>query len=383
MLHATLYEPQCVPPLPDLMLLDEEEEPCAEAWGVGLASFAPASCGGGSAPVPIVVRAPRAVPAGPASYVGADFVDSMESTQTLLGASLAEAGPGSAAASYGASHGAGPMRFVPVPLAPAPPPPPPPATRALYLQPQPQQPRGVGGAEAYGGSATATDALLFDGYGVVAEPQALPFPGAHPGQHSADAYQYHHGRRLAAPPAAHHEPLSRHQHPPRRHGSNAGASDGWDLAHGGGSGGEPSSGIAAADMAYPFSARFGAQLPQVRLLLHVRACTPLGLHVQPAGVPGPRCAAIWRAISHPHSLPLISAVPRPAPTLPAVHRPPTTRPPACLRMYWSLATTEAVPTRRIGRYCRAATLAGTAAATTAVRARATWVAASATAWAPR
>lgn len=244
MLQAMLYEPQCVPPLPDLMLLDEEE-PCHDAWSLGLASF---GAPGGSAPVPIA-RAPHATPSA-VHPLGAEL-DSVESTQTLLGASLAEAG--SAAASHGTSYHASPMRFVPVPVAPAPPPPPP---QALYLQPQPQQYRGLT-PEPYG--TAPTDARLFDGYGVVAEPQALPFPGAsaQPVHHSSTAYEYHHGRRPAAGHGVRHH---HHQHAPQQYGGDDCA---WELPQerfGAGA----AHGISAFDMAYPFSARFGSQMPQVR-----------------------------------------------------------------------------------------------------------------------
>lgn len=141
-----LYEPQLAPPLPDLMLLDEED-PCL-SWP-RLASFAPAA--GSSAPVPIA--APRdAVRCTPptAASLGSDLVDSMESTQTLLGASLRQEAAASAEQPT--------MRFVPVEATPAPYPQP-------YPQPQPlpQLRRSLPSTE-----------WLYGGYGVIAEPQAHP-----------------------------------------------------------------------------------------------------------------------------------------------------------------------------------------------------------------
>ena len=142
-----LYEPQLAPQLPDLMLLDEEE-PCS--WP-RLASFAPSAP---SAPVPIAApRAPRCEPPPAAGSLGSDLVDSLESTQTLLGASLAQEAAGSAAQPI--------MRFVPV----EPPPPPP---RPLYPQPQP---RAAAAAPQH--SLGGCD-WLYGGYGVIAEPQAHP-----------------------------------------------------------------------------------------------------------------------------------------------------------------------------------------------------------------
>lgn len=226
MLQATLYEPQCAPPLPDLMMLDEEEACCREdSWPVGLANFGGSTAVGTSAPVPIA--APRA-PLCHHVRSSADLLDSMESTQTLLGASLAGEGS-SASHSYGQQQQQqSAMRFVPVPVAP-------PTQRALYLQPQPQyQPA----AEQY--ALGATDSLLFGGYGVVAEPQAYPFPVQQHNQHQ----HYHHQQE-----------------------QEQGYAAGWDLpparlavpfsapaaaAH--------YAGISSFDMTYPYSAQFGGQM---------------------------------------------------------------------------------------------------------------------------
>ncbi|KAL4458996.1 hypothetical protein ABPG75_013861 [Micractinium tetrahymenae] len=236
----TLLEPAGAPSyIPDLMLLDEEGA-SANAWlcsAPGLACFAP--LGGCSAPVPI------AAPAGRHSSPSGELVDSLESTQTLLGASLHD-GRGDAAASR--------MHFVPVP-APQPPP-----------QPQPyhfqQQPRHSG--QQYASLAPADD-MLYGGYGVVAPPQ--PPPAAYPLQPA----QQQHGHGWAEAQAQQGQPgWGAHPHSTQRamqHHAAAGP------------------GISSMDLQYGYSTQFGQVLPIPSAMRHTPCggCLAAGAHA--------RCAA--------------------------------------------------------------------------------------------
>lgn len=254
---AMLYEPQLAPPLPDLMLLDEED-PCL-SWP-RLASFAPAT--GSSAPVPIA--APRdavrcTLPT--AASLGSDLVDSMESTQTLLGASLRQEAAASAEQPT--------MRFVPVEATPAPYPQP-------YPQPQPlpQLRRSLPSTE-----------WLYGGYGVIAEPQTHPRERAT--EPSGWAGQEGSGHGMQLEDEAHcygRQPQPAYAHEqPRSYGS------GWELPpaslparHASGyASAAHAGGTSSLSMSFPYSTQLGRHLPAP-----VRHCV-LGCNAVAALLPPP------------------------------------------------------------------------------------------------
>lgn len=243
-----LLEPQCVPALPDFMVLDEED-PCADAWPtVGLASFAPVG-GTCTAPVPIAASAGRRVRSS------SDMVDSLESTQTLLGASLHDSPPPASPAQHAGSssaavaHG---MRFVPVPVSPAP--------QAYLFQQQPRY------AHQYSTMAAPEADLLYGGYGVLASPQ--------PAYQQQMAAQQPSEQVWGAPPS-HAAPAVAHYQEQQQGGSQAAAEQAaWDLpptslpipspspggptaaAHHAGS-----AGISSFDLQYGFTTQFGQPIP--------------------------------------------------------------------------------------------------------------------------
>lgn len=143
----TLLEPAGAPSfIPDLMLVDDEDACTLDAWtcaAPGLASFAP--LGGCSAPVPI------AAPGSRLASASDELVDSLESTQTLLGASLRDASMRDEAALSR-------MHFVPVPAAAAAPQP--------YLFQQQLRP-----GFQHHASLAAAEEVLYGGYGAVPPPQ--------------------------------------------------------------------------------------------------------------------------------------------------------------------------------------------------------------------
>jgi hypothetical protein len=110
----SLLEPRCTPQLPDLMLMDEMEVVGDDDWLTGLACLAP--CYASVAAPPAAASAP--MPIGRRQPAASTLVDSLESTQTLLGSSLQEISSAQQqAAQQQQQYG---MRFVPVPLAQAP-----------------------------------------------------------------------------------------------------------------------------------------------------------------------------------------------------------------------------------------------------------------------
>jgi hypothetical protein len=111
----SLLEPRCTPQLPDLMLMDEMEVVGDDDWLTGLACLGP-----GYAPVaapPAAASAP--MPIGRRQPAASTLMDSLESTQTLLGSSLQEISSAQQQAAQQQQQQYG-MRFVPVPLAQAP-----------------------------------------------------------------------------------------------------------------------------------------------------------------------------------------------------------------------------------------------------------------------
>lgn len=142
----TLLEPAGAPSfIPDLMLVDDEDA-CTDAWAYsapGLASFAP--LGASSAPVPIAAPAVRL--ASPSD----ELVDSLESTQTMLGASLHDATMRDDAAAR--------MHFVPIPVQQ-------PAQPQPYLFQQQLRPH-----MQHRAPLAPADEALYGGYGAVAHVQ--------------------------------------------------------------------------------------------------------------------------------------------------------------------------------------------------------------------
>lgn len=236
----SLLEHHHAPQLPELMMIDDEcssDHASVDSWMVGLALCAGNSSP--SAPVPIASRA-RAQRMSP----GSDLVDSLESTQTMLGASLRQDAAAAAHQQLLVEQSA--MRFVPVADKPA-------AGRqfATTLTQQLQQQQQQLWAEP----SSLDDDLYHSGFGAVAasQPRATS-PLFRPPQEAGWQFQaspqlastYDSGSSFSAatwdvPPAT----LPLHA-PPPPHQLHAG--------------------ISSLDIPYGYVAEFGAQAPLPCLL---------------------------------------------------------------------------------------------------------------------
>ncbi|PSC76718.1 SANT Myb domain [Micractinium conductrix] len=215
-----LLELSCAPPLPHFMIVGEDDDSLgsADAWAApGLADFAQL-CGlaavAVSAPVPIAGVSPR-------RRASSDLVDSLESTQTLLGASLVDA-----CAAASAPELPSVMRFVPVPVSPP--------QQPYAFQQQPHGTAAFHRQHSYP-ALPQPDCSLYGGYGVIApqQPQPLPFAAI------AQAMEQCGWEAHSAP--AQYQP----QQP---------AVGGWEV-HG------AAGGISSYDLQPGFSTQFGSHLP--------------------------------------------------------------------------------------------------------------------------
>lgn len=264
-MQCLLEEPRCAPQLPDLMLFDEDDA-TNDNWTVGLANFCAAAAttiaagtsgylpGGlvpmASAPVPITSRSRPLSPGG--------LVDSLESTQTLLGSSYQDS---TAQQQQQCLHQVQQfaMRFVPVPVAQ-------PQAQAYLQQAAASQQQ----QQQYWAAAEAEPAL-FGGYGAMAAPQPYQAHPTQPRDQPVQPWQF-----SSRSPVPHYQgdTLAQFQLPPvfdsmPAPAQQAYAPAGWDLpptalpvpstnqaaVH------HASGGISSLDMQYGYSAQFGQQPP--------------------------------------------------------------------------------------------------------------------------